>query len=338
MFDGSLPEIADLASLTDAELVDAAAGWARAENAAGARKLAVMAEIFTRRTGPADKAERELWWLYPDAAVAAELAAALNVSTGMALHQTNRAVALRDRLPAVGALYEAGLISDVLVRAIVSRTYLIDDPDVLANVDAELAERVTRWGTLSQKKTVIAIDALVEQHDPGALRRTQQANAEETAQFGLPTDVPGTMTIYARLNAADAALMQHRVNEIAHSVCDADPRPVDQRRARALAAAVNHTAMACGCDDPDCAGGTPGDAPAKNAVVYAIVDTDTIDAARQGSHPDTPEPTQAPEADPARRAAPPAYVFGAAIMPTALLGGILQRATIRAPSREETFR
>ncbi len=50
MFDGSLPEIADLASLTDAALVDAAGGWARAENAAGARKLAVMAEIFSRRT------------------------------------------------------------------------------------------------------------------------------------------------------------------------------------------------------------------------------------------------------------------------------------------------
>ena len=36
MFDGSLPEIADLASLTDAELVDAAGGWSRAENAAAA--------------------------------------------------------------------------------------------------------------------------------------------------------------------------------------------------------------------------------------------------------------------------------------------------------------
>ena len=107
MFDGSLPEIADLASLTDAELVDAAGGWARAENAAGARKLAVMAEIFSRRTG-LDAGERELWWIDPDAAVAAELAAALNVSTGMALHQTHRGIALRDRLPKVAALFEAG--------------------------------------------------------------------------------------------------------------------------------------------------------------------------------------------------------------------------------------
>jgi hypothetical protein len=57
---------------------------------AAARKLAVMAEIFARRTRLASAAERELWWIDPDAAVACELAAALNVSTGMALHQTHR--------------------------------------------------------------------------------------------------------------------------------------------------------------------------------------------------------------------------------------------------------
>ena len=51
MFDGSLPEIGDLAALDDATLVDAAAGWSRTENAACARKTAVMAALFTRRTG-----------------------------------------------------------------------------------------------------------------------------------------------------------------------------------------------------------------------------------------------------------------------------------------------
>lgn len=67
MFDGSLPEIADLAALSDAALVAAAGGWGRAENAACARKLAVLAEMFARRTGlPAG--ERELWWIDPHAA------------------------------------------------------------------------------------------------------------------------------------------------------------------------------------------------------------------------------------------------------------------------------
>ena len=55
MFDGSLPEIGALAALDDAALVDAGGGWARAENAACARKLALMAEMFARRhTGSRD--------------------------------------------------------------------------------------------------------------------------------------------------------------------------------------------------------------------------------------------------------------------------------------------
>ena len=111
MFDGSLPEIADLAGLDAAGLVEAARGWARAENAACARKQAVMAEIFACRTGP-PAGEHELWWVDPEAAVAAELAAAANISRSMALHQTHRGVALRDRLPAVAALFEAGRIGD----------------------------------------------------------------------------------------------------------------------------------------------------------------------------------------------------------------------------------
>ncbi|GFH00042.1 DUF222 domain-containing protein [Mycolicibacterium hippocampi] len=127
MFDEGLPETADLASLTDAELVDAARGWARTENAACARKLSVMAEIFTRRTDlpPGD---RESWWLDPEAAVVAELAAAQNITRSLASHQAHRGVALRDRLPKVAALFDAGLISEMLVRAIVWRTYLIEDP------------------------------------------------------------------------------------------------------------------------------------------------------------------------------------------------------------------
>ncbi|HEX3287235.1 MAG TPA: DUF222 domain-containing protein, partial [Mycobacterium sp.] len=143
-----MPEIGDLAALSDAELVAAAGGWARTENAAGARKLAMMAELFARRTGLC-AGERELWWIDPQAAVAAEMAAAVNVSHAMALHQTHRGVALRDRLPKVAALFEAGLISDLLVRTIVWRTYLITDEEAMAAVDAALGERITGWGALS---------------------------------------------------------------------------------------------------------------------------------------------------------------------------------------------
>lgn len=237
MFDGALPEVGELAGLDAAGLVDAAGGWSRAENAACARKQAVLAEIFTRRTGlPAD--ERESWWVDPEAAVAAELATALNVSRSLALHQTHRGVALRDRLPKVAKLFEAGLISDVLVRAIVWRTYLISEEAAMAAVDVELAARVGRWGALSITKTEQAIDALVDKYDPGALRRSQASASSPTVEFGSPADPPGITSMWARMYAPDAALIEQRVAEMARSVCEADPRTLAERLAEGLSSVL----------------------------------------------------------------------------------------------------
>jgi hypothetical protein len=344
MFDGSLPEIGDLAALSDAELVTAAGGWARAENGACARKLAVMAEIFARRTG-LSAGERELWWIDPQAAVATEIGAAVNVSYGMALHQTHRGVALRDRLPTVAALFEAGLVSDLLVRTIVWRTYLITDEEAMAAVDAALGERITGWGALSVKKTEEAIDALVDQHDPAALRRSRESASSPTVEFGSPSDVAGTTSMWARLSAPDAALIEQRLDEMAHSVCPDDPRGIGERRAKALFAAVaEHTALACTCGQPDCAGVTSDDHVTKNAVVYVIAEQKTIDTAHAETQASTPATTEAtteePTAEPISlapaeesppwaptpRTAPPAYVFGAGVMPAPLLAATLERA------------
>jgi Domain of unknown function (DUF222) len=146
-----LPEIADLAAMDDASLVDAAAGRSRTENAACARKLAIMAELFARRTGlPAG--EREDWWVGPQAAAGAELGAAQGISTWMALAQAHRGVVLADRFPKVAALFEAGVNSELLVRVIEYRTALITDPDAMAAVDELLADHASGC-PLSANKT-----------------------------------------------------------------------------------------------------------------------------------------------------------------------------------------
>ena len=276
MFDGLLPEVGDLAALDDAALVDAAGGWARVENAACARKLAVMAEIFHRRTG-ASVDEREWWWVDPQAAVAAEMAAAVNVSQGMALHQTHRGVALRDRLPGVARLFEKGLISDWLVHTIVWRTHLITDEKAMAQVDRALADRITGWGALSVAKTEAAIDTLVDEYDPGALRRCRESASSPTVVFGSPTGVAGTTSMWARLYAPDAALLEARLEAMARSVCAEDPRTLDERRAAALKALGAGTELACACGQSDCAG-PRDDAPAKNAVVYVIAEAESVQA------------------------------------------------------------
>ena len=132
MFECAVPDSADLPGLDDAGVVDALREVTRAENALCARKLAAMAELFGRRTGCADAAERDSWWLDPDAAVAAEIGAATGISQGLAMSQTHRGVALRDRLPAVATLFAAGAISDLLVRTIVWRTALVESPAAMA--------------------------------------------------------------------------------------------------------------------------------------------------------------------------------------------------------------
>jgi hypothetical protein len=139
----------------------------------------------------------------------------LNVSTGMALYLTHRGLALRDRLPRVAALFESGLISDLLVRTIVWRTYLIEDPDAMANVDAALAEQVVTWGPLSAKKTEQAIDALVERFDPGALRRIRDSSQHRDVTFGSPSGEAGCTSMWARLLTGDAKVLEQKVNQIA---------------------------------------------------------------------------------------------------------------------------
>ena len=196
------------------------------------------------------------------------------------------------------------------VRAIVWRTYLITDAAAMAAVDWALADRITGWGVLSVAKTEAAIDALVEEFDPGALRRSRESASSRTVEFGSPSDVAGTTSMWSRLYAADAALIEQRVEEMARSVYDNDPRTLAERRADALTALGARTELACACGESDCATGDSATKPANNAVVYVVADEKSVDAAT----------TEAALSEPASSApqcpAPPAYVFGGGVLPT----------------------
>ena len=343
MFDSLVVEPDQLASLSAAEWIDAARAGARVENAACARKLAVMAEIFSRRTQlPAS--DREDWWVDPEAAVLAELAAAQNITTGLACSQTHRGVALRDRLPHVFALFLAGLITDLLARTIVWRTALITDPALMATVDAELADQITTWGQLSAANTELAIDALIHRHDPDGVRAKNHCAPRRDLEFGSPTDAPGFTTIWARVYAGDAAPARQHIDDMAHSVCPDDPRTLDDRRIEAYTALLaGITTLVCHCGNDHCEAATAA-RPARDTTIYILTDTTTDTsgppAVGQGSEP---ADDQAPE-NSGQTAQPPtakqklrphpaqcrsAYIFGAGMTPTALLEAISEGATVR---------
>jgi hypothetical protein len=137
----------EFSTADDATVVAAIEEGARAEAAAGARRLAAIAELARRRV--LDDDERANWAFDGWASAAAEVAAAMTVGHRRASAQMRIAVALRDRLPRVAALYAMGTLSSRVVSAITWRTQLVEDADALAQIYAALAEAAILWGPIS---------------------------------------------------------------------------------------------------------------------------------------------------------------------------------------------
>ena len=208
------------ADADDGAIVAAIEESARVEAAAGARRLAAIAELVARRVEP-DGDERWYWACDWWDSAAAEVAAALNIGHRAASGLMHQALALRDRLPAVAALYREGQLSSRVVSVLTWRTQLVEDAEALALIDAGLARAGTRWGPLSAHKLEQAIDALVERHDPGARRRTRIAARGRHLSIGNRDDVNGTTSLWGRLLATDAALLERRLTQMIDGVCDA---------------------------------------------------------------------------------------------------------------------
>ena len=165
--------------------------------------------------------------------MAAEVAAAQNISHSMASSQMYLAVALRNRLPKVGALLAEGIISLRLASAIAWHTALINDPNAMRLVDTTLADDAHRFGPLSVTKTAHAINAVIDRHDPAALRRSRASARGRDVIIAPADDDTGTAALWGSLLATDAAILERRLTTMAHHVCDqgpAHPGPAPRRR------------------------------------------------------------------------------------------------------------
>ncbi|QUR68559.1 HNH endonuclease signature motif containing protein [Mycobacterium spongiae] len=263
--------------VADRVVVSEMADSARAEAAAAARRLAAIAELVTRHAdGPADRA---YWSCDNWDAIAAQVAAALNVSHGLASSQMYLAMALRDRLPAVAALFAEGTLSLRLVSAIAWHTALIKDPGALREVDAVLASAARQFGPLSQAKTAQAIDAIVDRYDPAALRRTRAGARGREVVIAPDDNNDGTATLWGSLLATDGAVLDRRLAEMAHHVCDADPRTIAQRRADALGTlAAGGVRLTCACSTTGCPAAADADPRAAAVMIHVITDAATLTA------------------------------------------------------------
>jgi hypothetical protein len=321
----TLLEVADGAS--DA---GAAGAWARIENAACARRLSAAADVLDRMYAADGSAERDQWIIDNYAAVAAEIAPAQQVSLGMAASQLEIAIALRDRLPRINAVFLSGAITYRMVAAIVFRTFLIQDVDALAQVDSAIAAHVEGWTTLSVAKLHTEIDYWVDRFDPAAVRRAENSSRSRYVDIKDSGNGSGVAYIEATVYAHDGELIDQHLEALAATVCDDDPRTQEQRRADAIAAAVSGAqTLPCACGSNDCpaAGIT-----ASGVVVHIVANEDTMEDSTPAEL-DGDKPVEAIEAGDPTLGGPaatgPGYVMGGVLVPAPIVAAKLAAAERR---------
>jgi Domain of unknown function (DUF222) len=254
----------------DVSVVDAIIHFARVAAVAECGKFRAIADLAALRVD--DQGDRQ-WWACDgwDAAVA-EVGAALGVGRKEASGLLSIAVALRDRLPRVAAVFADGGVSARTVGTICWRTRLVEDPNTLAVIDAALAGALSEWAGLSRKEIEKKIDGWVQKFDPAAVLKVRSAARSRGIGVGKPDDETGVASIWGALLAADAELFNRALNALARQVCDNDPRTFAQRRADAVGVlSVRGDRLACLCGAADCPAAGP-DARATAVVIHVLTE------------------------------------------------------------------
>jgi uncharacterized protein DUF222 len=256
----------------DAGVVDEITAAARTQNAMCARELAAIGELYARRA-PADDADRFNWAVDGHENVVAEVAAALRISRGRAAGRLRYAIALRECLPRVAEVFARGDIDFRLVAAVVYRTELVEDPELIAALDAAVATRAPGWMRLSVPKAIEQIDMWVARFDPAGVR--VPGNRTEDRYVEFLSSVPGLAGFYAQLHATDGAALDRALDLLATTVCRNDPRTQRQRRADALGAlAAGLNVLRCLCGEPDCAAAQRQ--PGTNVVIHVVAEQTAV--------------------------------------------------------------
>ena len=271
-----LDEPAAMADLAPTALVVAVESSYRLESVLVARRLAAVAALLRHRVGAAAQAKRERGYAVIDGfeQTTAEVAAAMNLSPVAASYLVSHAEALDVRLPKMGALLASGRTDWRTVRLIITRTDLVNDDKVMAELDDSLAARIANWHGWSKQRIVNAVDAAVRVADPDAARE-RRITAEGDRYIGITAHDNGMAEIYGTVAAAAAAAFDRRLSQLAKQVCPADPRTFDHRRADALAALTEGRRLACACGLAECPSRVDvvgsEDGPAATQVVVTVV-------------------------------------------------------------------
>jgi len=154
----------------------------------------------------------------------------------------------------------------------VFRTDLITDTDALARVDAQLAVLLSRFPSITRGRLTAAVDQVVAKVDRDALRRAAEAARDRFVDVVAES---GMAYVTGSVLATAGRALDRRLDELAASVCDADPRTREQRRADALGAlAAGADRLVCGCGSRGCV--AAGSARRSNVVIHVVAQAATV--------------------------------------------------------------
>ncbi|MDT5010807.1 MAG: hypothetical protein QOH57_2424, partial [Mycobacterium sp.] len=251
-----------------------------------AARLTKVGELFEIRR--AEHGEAGDWVMDTWAEVGAEVSAALRCSIAMAGSYMHYARAMRDRLPAVADVFSAGDIDFSTFQTISYRTELVTE-DAIGDVDRQLAAHAPRWGCLSRSRLAAAVDRVVRRIDRDGVRcKREEADKRGVVFWDSDSGLAG---MSATMLLADAAALEARLEALAGSVCEADPRRHDIRIADALGAlGAGHEKLSCRCGREVCpAGGQlPNPVP---VTIHVVAEQATVDGSSEtpGYHVQTGE-------------------------------------------------
>ena len=215
----------------------------------------------------------------PVCQVAASYAVAAGVRQQTAENFVLAALACFERIPAVGRLLRDGLITAAWFARVVEQTSLVEDTDLLAFIDAEIAHRLSTLGGLTAKRVENAVRAIVAEHDPDAVMLTRDEVKAQKNVLVNPLN-EGMSEVIVTTTAEDAVLIKDALDAVIAGVCPFDGRSRGRLRSDAAVARLTGVPFVCQCGRDDCAAALSDEqiaARCARVVLHVVARKDTLD-------------------------------------------------------------
>ena len=129
----------------------------------------------------------------------------------------SHADALAEPAAQVAAVLAVGDTDWRTVQVIITRTEFVADSVIHAGLDANLAERISKWHCWSRRRIINAVDATVRGMDPDA--SVSAMRQEDNRHFDVIAVGDGTAKVDGIIAADAAVAFDKRLTELAAGVC-----------------------------------------------------------------------------------------------------------------------